>query len=272
MLYAHLMRVHLVQLDIQWEDAPANRGRVESLMKAAGVAPGDLVLLPEMFDTGFSFNTERTADVRHESRDFVAHLARSYGVSVVAGITAAAREAGARARNRALVADPAGHIVAQYDKRHLFPLGEPSEAGRLEAGSELTLFNWAGLELCPLICYDLRFPELFAAGLARGAQGFCLVANWPSVRAGHWRALLIARAIENQAFVFAVNRVGRDPRLSYAGGSMVIDPFGEIALESDEREGVTSASVDPAKVVEWRRQFPAWRERLGVASYQADVR
>lgn len=253
------MRVHLIQLDIQWEQPEANRARARELVQRAAPDRGDLVLLPEMFDTGFSFNIDRTADRHGSSQRFILDLARETGCTIIAGITVIEPEG--RARNRALIAGPAGDPLAHYDKQRLFPLGSPSEADRLSPGDSTAVFPWGGLLVCPLICYDLRFPELFAAGLRAGAQAFALIANWPVDRAAHWRALAIARAIECQAFVFAVNRVGRDPALRYAGGSLVLDPLGTVLAEGDDDEGSVSGPIDPEALEAWRARFPAWKSR-----------
>lgn len=259
------MRVHLVQLDIQWENPAANRERVSRLLEGASIRPGDLILLPEMFDTGFSFNTDATADRTGESRRFIESVAREARSYVVAGITAIENNS---PRNRALVADPAGNVIATYDKRRLLPLGSPSEADCLTPGDAPAVFDWStqvpgseSLRVAPVICYDLRFPELFADGLRRGATAFALIASWPEIRAAHWRALAIARAIECQAFVFAANRSGKDPNLAYAGGSIVVDPQGRVLLEAGAEEGVFSVQVDPQAGAEWRSRFPAWKTR-----------
>lgn len=268
------VHVHLIQLDIQWENPAANRERVSRLIEGADVAAGDLILLPEMFDTGFSFNTARTADASGESRRFLAELARHTGAFIIGGVTVnedagppgpAPAAGSAGARNRAIVAAPTGEVIAHYDKRRLFPLGSPSEAGSLSPGTEPAVFEWgagaAAMRVCPLICYDLRFPELFQDGLKHGAEAFAVIANWPVDRAAHWRALLIARAIENQAFIFGVNRVGRDPKLTYGGGSVVVDPLGKIIAEADSREVVLSAEVSRSTLDDWRGRFPAWKSR-----------
>lgn len=256
------MHVHLVQLDIEWENAAANRERVARLVGESSIKGGDLVLLPEMFDTGFSCNVGVTADRVGESQRFVCDLARERDATIVAGITII--DGQGRPRNRAIVAGARGEILTTYDKQHLFPLGSPSEADSLSAGQGTTLFDWNGLRVCPLICYDLRFPELFGEGLRAGAQAFAVIANWPVDRGAHWRALLIARAIENQAFVFAVNRCGRDPKLLYGGGSLVVDPLGHALAEADSGEQIIGAAVDPLVLEAWRGRFPSWRTRGGV--------
>lgn len=248
------MRVHLVQLDIVWEDRPANLVRAERLL--AHVAPGDLVLLPEMFDSGFSLNIERTADVRAETGAFLSATAARLGATIVGGTTALGPEG--KGRNRALAFGPDGAELARYDKVHPFSFGR--EQSRFEGGGRVDVFEWNGMKVCPVICYDLRFPELFRAGLTLGAEMFVVIANWPAARVEHWRVLLAARAIENQAWVAAVNRSGRDPFLEYPGASRVVDPRGRVVLETGDAEGAPSAEIDPGVVRAWREAFPAWKD------------
>lgn len=255
------MRAHLVQYSIVWEDKPANYARVEALLEDAHVAPGDFVLLPEMFDTGFSLNVDRTADRNSKSLQFVSALARRTKTTVQAGITVPG--AAEKCLNRALVCGPSGETLCEYDKIHPFSYGRESE--RFVGGSRVLTYPWgageSALSVCPAVCYDLRFPELFRAGLAMGAQVYAIGANWPSARVAHWRALLIARAIENQAFVFGVNRSGSDPHLDYPGGTIAVDPRGGVMAEAGAGEEVLSVEVRPETLREWREVFPAWKDR-----------
>lgn len=261
------MRAHLIQMDIAWEEKTINYRKAESLISRASPEPGDLVLLPEMFDTGFSFNTEKTADHDGATLRFISELARDHEVYVHGARTVHARGE-SHARNHATIVDPSGNVLADYAKIHPFSLGKEHE--RFQGGNEVMLWQWgevggAGLRVCPAVCYDLRFPELFRTGLSRGAQAFAIGASWPEARAQHWRALLIARAIENQAFVFGINRVGRDPNVSYAGGSIALGPRGEILGELANEEGPLSVEVDPRDLKAWREKFPAWKD--GKLSY-----
>ncbi len=256
------MRVHLVQMNIVWEDRHRNFTIVDRLLDAAGVEPGDLVILPEMFDSGFSLNTERTNDTAGETRMFLENLARRLHSTVHGGRTVQI-PGHDKAENRAPVFSPEGRLLAEYAKIHPFSFGREPEAFR--GGTDVTIYNWAGpngehLTVCPAICYDIRFPELFRIGLLRGAEAFAIGANFPQARQDHWRALNIARAIENQAYVFAVNRTGKDPHLRYAGGSIIVGPGGEVAAELGDEEAVLSAEIDPDAVRSWRQQFPAWRD------------
>ena len=129
-----------------------------------------------------------------------------------------------------------------------------------QGGSHVLTYTWNDLTVCPAICYDLRFPELFRKGLKLGAHIFALGANWPSPRQHHWRALAIARAIENQAFVLAVNRTGDDPHLSYTGGTIAVDPKGDILGELTDQPGTLSVEIDPKALHDWRATFPAWKD------------
>ena len=250
------MRAHLVQLDIAWEDPERNYERVADLLDGAPVEPGDLVVLPEMFDTGFSFNIERTAD-SGRTIAFLVELARDLKATVQGARTVMACHC-ARATNRATVIGPDGALLAEYSKIHPFSYGHEPE--RFDGGADVVTYRWEGLVVCPAVCYDLRFPELFRRGLLRGAQAFAVGANWPEARHAHWRALLVARAIENQAFVLGVNRAGNDPNAAYAGGSIALAPRGEVLGELGPEPGVLSVEVDPGALRSWRETFPAWKD------------
>ncbi|HED54299.1 MAG TPA: carbon-nitrogen family hydrolase, partial [Phycisphaerales bacterium] len=168
----------------------------------------------------------------------------------------------AKATNNATIIAPDGRLLCEYAKIHPFTFGKEPEA--FAGGDESCLYTWTAdnesLQVCPAVCYDLRFPELFRRGLLAGAEAFAIGANWPQTRQAHWRALAIARAIENQAYVFAVNRTGSDPHLAYAGGSIAIDPQGKVLGELDEKPDTLTVEVHPENVRNWRSTFPAWRD------------
>lgn len=249
------VRAHLVQLDIRWEDREANFARVDGLVESAGVNAGDLVVLPELFDSGFSLNTAATEDNAGMTAGFLSSLARRHGVLVQGGRTVLPA-GGSRALNMMSVIDERGLTRVEYAKIHPFSFGKEPEA--FVGGDEVVTYRWAdALTCCPAICYDLRFPELFRRGMLMGAEAFVIGANWPSTRQEHWRALLLARAIENQAFVIAVNRTGNDPYLPYAGGSLVVDPLGRVLAEAGAEETVLSSEIDPGVAHDWRARFSA---------------
>ncbi|HSI11662.1 MAG TPA: carbon-nitrogen family hydrolase [Chthoniobacter sp.] len=258
-----LPNVYAVQLDIVWEDKAANFRKVEEMVAAAAPAAGSLVVLPEMFACGFSMNlviTRQHAD--REDETFLAGLAQKHGVFVAAGVVSAgAAEMG---RNEAVVFSPEGKLLARYAKIHPFSLG--GEAQGHERGTEIVTFPWGGFVVAPFVCYDLRFPEIFRAAARKGADLLVVMALWPVKRQQHWLTLLQARAIENQAYVVGVNRVGGEPELLYAGRSVVIDPHGVSIADAGEREHILSALIEPEIVTAWRRDFPALRDAHWPAS------
>jgi len=260
-------------MDLVWEDRKANFAAVESMLDATDVQPGDLVVLPELFDSGFSLRVEVTADDAPvgsgQTQAFLSGLARSRRIVVHGSWTAIARDVVAREQptglNIAAAFGTDGAELYRYAKIHPFTYGREGE--RFVGGRQMVCADLAdagareGLRVCPAVCYDLRFPELFRRGLSMGAEVFVIGANWPRARQSHWRALNIARAIENQAWVLCVNRVGADPHLEYAGGSMVIDPQGTVMAEADDAPCVLSAPISRADVDSWRKNFPAWSDR-----------
>ena len=245
------MRVASVQHDIVWEDKPANHRLVEEMITKAELPVGSFILLPELGDTGFSFNLDRIADDR--SLTWGRDLARRTGCTLQAGY--AERGSHGRGRNCASIISPAGEVVGTYRKVHPFSYGREIE--HFSGGDRLIIRRCGDALLCPLICYDLRFPELWRLAAAAGTEVFTIGASWPDPRQSHWRALLIARAIENQAFVVACNRVGNDPHLSYSGGSIIVAPTGEVLAEAGDTPAVLSADLDLGSLREWRRTFPA---------------
>ena len=234
---------------------------MERLLDRADIHAGDLVLLPEMFDTGFSLSTGVTADKGGRTLEFLTRLGEDLGCFVQGGRTVHDCHC-ARAQNRMSVLSPEGSLACEYAKIHPFSFGREPE--RFDGGSRVETWVWRSptdsATVCPAICYDLRFPELFRIGAIRGAEVFALGACWPAARQHHWRALAIARAVENQAFMLAVNRTGDDPHLHYAGGSIAVDPRGDILGELDEREGVLTVELDMQGLRAWREQFPALRD------------
>lgn len=255
------MRLLACQVDTAWEDERSNFDRVRGLLDSPAVSPGSLVALPEMFATGFSMDTERLRESPAGETDaFLASEAARRGIFLVGGLVSLDALG---ARNQAVAFSPMGEELCRYSKMHLFsPAGEPQH---YVPGTKIALFQVGGLRAAAFVCYDLRFPEGFREAARLGAELFVVIANWPDARAHHWRSLLVTRAIENQSFVMGVNRVGRDPNATYAGGSLVVSPRGEILAEGGGEEGPVWADVDPAEVFEYRREFPALRDAFGAA-------
>lgn len=248
----------MFQLDLVWEDREANFRLVDRAVDSAEIEPGDLIVLPELFDSGFSLNVAETSDKEGRTLRYLLGLADDLGVVVQGSRTVQSCSACANATNRATIVGPGEELLCEYSKIHPFTYGRETEA--FDGGDVVETYDWNGVSVCPAVCYDLRFPELFRLGLAKGAEVFALGANWPETRQHHWRALAIARAIENQAFVLAVNRTGRDPHLNYIGGTIAVSPMGEVLGELGDEPGVLSVEIDIAAVREWRKTFPAWKD------------
>ncbi len=247
------MQVIGCQLDSVWEDKPANFARVRSLLAGVNIEPGALVVLPEMFATGFSMNVPKVAEGPDgETHAFLADLATELKSFVLGGVIT--READGRLRNQAVVFGPDRREVARYSKQQPFTLG--GEADHYSAGVSSVLFNWQGFAVAPFVCYDLRFPEIFRPAVQRGANLIVVIACWPMARDAHWLALLRARAIENQAYVVGVNRVGREPKLVYRGYSLVVGPGGETLAAAGEGEQLVIADLQLEPLVEYRRKLP----------------
>ena len=246
------LRVSLVQQPLVWQDPERNRSQFEALLlPLAGHT--DLVVLPETFTTGFSMDVERLGELAGGlSSQWLARLAARLDAAVTGSVIT---KDGGRYYNRLLWAVPSGELRA-YDKRHLFRMGREHE--HFTAGRAAWSVPWRGFNICPLVCYDLRFP-VFSRRRARLEYDLLpYVANWPAARSNAWRQLLRARAIENQAYVVGVNRVGVDGEGStYAGDSAAIDFMGEPLLEMGAAAQVTTVSLDAAALQAFRKRFPA---------------
>lgn len=268
------MHLHLFQTDIQSLQPAANRARVSALAREAGIVPGSLLVLPELFSTGTlpeDFDRAQATEIAREDREFLAMLARETHSWIVAGIlgdTAERDGAGPALRNLGVVIDPHGETTARYQKIHPFSMGGED---RIFAGGDQVVITAVGEFTAHIaVCYDLRFPELFRVGTRGGADPLVdlivVPANWPASRREHWDVLLRARAIENQCYVAGVNCVGAQHGTSYEGGSALVSPKGEVLAAADTNgtrggECVVTAEISAGHVRAWRRVFPALRDR-----------
>jgi predicted amidohydrolase len=250
------MKVAGLQTDIAWEAPHENYRRVRELAGRAAGEGARLVVLPEMFATGFSMSADLVAGFAGETRAFLEDLARSLSVYVLGGY---AEPAGRRPANACSLMDPSGTRILHYRKIHPFTLA--GEGRHYLAGERIETVEVDGVRVTPLICYDLRFPEAFRA-TADGTDLFCVLANWPEARRWHWSLLLRARAVENQAYVLGVNRVGTGDGLVYTGDSVLLDPMGdEVAGTTPGKAGLLLGLVDPAQVSGTRERFGFLKDR-----------
>lgn len=251
------MKVAGIQCDLVWEDPDANHKRLRPLVEEAATGGARLVLLPEMFPTGFSMDTDRVAEPADgPSAQFLHELARETAAFVGGSFACSSADA-SKPTNRFLLAGPDGEEVT-YDKIHPFTYGGETDA--YASGDRAVSFQIDGFSFTPFICYDLRFADWFWDA-AETTDCYTVVANWPAPRQSHWDDLLRARAIENQAYVFGVNRVGTGGRLEYVGASVVYDPFGEVVAKAGAEEVILSAEVRRERIEEIRSRFPFLADR-----------
>ena len=243
------LKVALVQSMLHWEDAAENRAMfAEKLLALKGIT--DLVVLPEMFTTGFSMRTAELAETMDgDTVSWMKEQARELDAAIYGSVIIA--ELG-KCYNRGLFVVPDGTVVT-YDKRHLFRMAE--EFQHYTPGGQRVVVEWRGWRLLLQICYDLRFP-VFARN--RGDYDALLyVANWPELRRYHWSQLLIARAIENQSYVIGVNRVGMDGKgHHYTGDSASVDPRGDADVMKASREDVLHTVLHREALDDFRAKFP----------------
>jgi len=246
------MQVACCQFNIAWEDKPANFSKVAAMVGGAELEPGTLLLLPEMFATGYSMNAAAISEPpQGESAEFLSRLAERHLLFVLAGVAVSGPEG--RFRNEAMVYDPRGELVTRYAKVQLF---SPAREGEHYCGGDdIVTFDWSGCRVAMTVCYDLRFPELYRRAAGR-ADLFTVIASWPVARDTHWMALLRARAIENQAYVAGCNRCGTDPKFNYSGRSQIIDPHGELVADAGGDERIIRADVNLSLLREYRQKLP----------------
>lgn len=251
------LRVALAQMDVQFGMPNPNVETVRHSVATVAQHGAELLVLPELWSTGYDLqHASELSDPPGEGLfAHLAALARQHRIAI-AGSTLA-RRAG-KPTNTATVYGPDGTLLASYDKIHLF--GLMNEDRYLDPGTALTIFDapWGRSALA--ICYDLRFPELFRAYARRGAEIMIIPAEWPHPRLEHWRTLVRARAIEDQCFVIATNRVGRDPNNTFCGHSLVVDPWGQILVEGGEETELLFATLDLSQVAAIRARMSVLRD------------
>lgn len=240
----------LVQEELTWLDPPANRERFSRLIKQIE-QPTDLIILPEMFSTGFTMEPERVCEpLSGANLKWMQRIAADTDSAVTGSFVV---QEGKHYFNRLLFVYPDGDY-RHYDKRHLFRMA--NEQTHYKAGEQRLILDYKGWRICPLICYDLRFPVW-----SRNLEDYDLliyVANWPAKRSSHWLALLRARAIENLCFVAGVNRVGKDGNgYDYSGDSALFDARGVELIPPKSSRGSYSCTLKYSELSEYREKFPA---------------
>lgn len=251
------LKVSLVQGATRWHDPAGNRTYYGNLI--APLKGTDLILLPETFTSGFSNEAIHNAETMNgPTVAWLREHSRKLGAAICGSVQVRAEE---NVYNRLLFATPDGQ-VHYYDKRHLFRYAD--EHKRYAAGNERLIVAWRGWKICPLVCYDLRFPVYSRNRHSHAGFDYDLllyVANWPSARRYAWQTLLRARAIENLAYCAGLNRVARDGNgLDYSGDSAVLDFLGVPLAELGEQERTVTVALDPGALAAHRGRFPSWMD------------
>jgi len=253
------MKLAIVQMDISFGEPKQNYQAFEKYLEEAVKSEVDVVVFPEMWNTGYAL--ERLSEVADENgnqtKELLSRLAKKHQVNIIGG-SVATKKAN-RFYNTMYVADRQGTIIAEYDKAHLFKLMD--EHLFMEQGQSKNVFELDGTPCGGVICYDLRFPEWIRVHTLAGAKVMFIPAEWPKPRIDHWRLLLQARAIENQCYIVAVNRVGTDLNNEFNGHSMVIAPWGEVLLQNQTEEGIYSIELNLQDVEDVRSRIPIYQDR-----------
>lgn len=277
------MRAAMTQMNMVWENREANLKKGEALVKRAREEGAELVIFPEMSFTGFSMNLDITAEevLRWEllqaeavpvtpSAQKVLEWSLAYDMAVIFGYVIKREGRGVNC----LMAADRGRVSAYYEKIHPFTYGE--EGRYFTGGSRLSKCTLGDISFGMFICYDLRFPEIFQA-VSKDCTAAVVIANWPRERLEHWRALLQARAIENQCYLLGVNRIGEGGGLTYVESSICFDPYGrqvpghQVILEKGKEEAdgdddafgdsLVFVELEPQMAVEYRNRFPLKQDR-----------
>jgi predicted amidohydrolase len=251
------LRVSIIQSDLHWEDIGANLAMFEEKIWQIGAT--DVIVLPEMFTTGFTMRATPLAEhMNMRTFKWMRQMADQTGALILGSFIAIVHD---RYFNRLLWMEPGGAFKT-YDKRHLFRMAEEHHV--YSPGESLLIGHWKGWRICPLICYDLRFPvwsrNRWNPILKKMAYDVLVyVANWPLVRADTWKTLLAARAIENLSYVVGVNRVGTDGNgVEYNGGSAVIGPKGDPVFHVEGEEAIKTVVLNAHALQGYRDRFPAY--------------
>jgi predicted amidohydrolase len=248
------MKLSVIQPDTVWEEKERNFRIIEDMISQVE-SDTDIIILPEMFNTGFSMNTLEFSELPHAiTFDWMIHISEKINSGICGSYMI---RSGRRYFNRWVFVTPEKNSW-YYDKRHLFSMGNEDKA--FSAGQKRLTFRFRDVSICPNICYDLRFPVW-----SRNNNNYDLLinsANWPAPRRSVWQTLLRARAIENQCYVAGANRIGTDGTgVKYSGDSMIINPRGEIiAIAEKEKESSISAEISMQELKEFREKFPVLKD------------
>ena len=251
-----------LQLDLVWEDKESNFQKIREILSKLDHKP-DLIVLPETFATGFTMKSEEFCEPQMDvTEKFPIEMARKTNAAI--GGSWMEKNPNGMPFNTFSIGRPSGIITNRYRKIHPFSFAEEDKF--FTAGEQTETFELNGFNISLLICYDLRFPEVFRK-TAGTTDLYLVIANWPQARSEHWLTLLKARAIENQAYIFGINRVGyagRKKQLYHSGNSVLFDPFGKGEFAKEEKEDILKCRISSKEVKEVRERFPFLKDRRNI--------
>jgi predicted amidohydrolase len=240
------MKIGIMQFDLEWENKEKNKAKIKQILEKKQVKlPTDILIFPEMTLTGFSMHKKVTT-LNNKDIQFFQEIAQKYQTAVFFG-------GSEKEKNICWVIDKSGKILGKYEKINLFTFA--NEDKNYLPGKTIKTFNLSEASITPFICYDLRFPKIFWQQRKK-TDIYIIIANWPTPRSEHWKTFLKARAIENQAFVIGVNRIGKDPNNSYSGDSLVYNPIGREIFNCQNQEDIFVTDIRLKEVSKIRETFP----------------
>ncbi|MEZ4906621.1 MAG: nitrilase-related carbon-nitrogen hydrolase [Saprospiraceae bacterium] len=243
------LKVGFIQYDIKWEDKAANFEKIESILSQELKQDIDILVLPEMFTTGFSMNVDKLAETYNEiTYNWLSKISSQWNTAVVGSAIIKDKN---HYKNRLLWYSSEG--FHEYDKRHLISISK--EDRFFKPGTQRKIIEYKGWNIFPSICYDLRFPSWFTNDVEYDI--ILNVANWPTIRSEHWKVFLKSRAIENQSYIVGVNRIGIDGNgFDYCGNSMIIDYNGNEIINSHNSEGLFISEIKKSDLIKYRKKYP----------------
>lgn len=252
------MKIGCIQMNMRFGKVEENFERAEALIREAAQGGAEIIVLPEMWNSGYALEKLDVLADEHGERTqaFLAKLSHELGVHIVGGSVSTKEQDGFY--NTMYTYNKDGEKVGEYNKVHLFRLMD--EHLHLQAGSDMNRFQLGELEAAGVICYDIRFPEWLRAHALAGAKVIFVSAQWPTPRVDHWKTLLQARAIENQCFIIAVNRIA-NKKENFNGQSMIIEPWGDVLWVGGDEEELAIVDVDFSVVDEIRTRIPVYEDR-----------
>lgn len=250
-----MMKIGIAQVDIQWENSYENMKKINKLISQASKENVDLILFPEMSLTGFTMNIDKLLKCESEIINWVEQMAINNNINIGLGFAAPIDDKGV---NRYAIISKEGYKLANYTKLHPFSYGK--EDINYYKGIDIVTCKINEFDVTPFICYDLRFPEIFQIA-SKESQLITVAANWPKSRENHWITLLRARAIENQCYIVGINRVGEGDGIEYNGGSLFIDPNGDMLNDITSNEELIIRDINISEVKKIRETFKMKNDR-----------